>query len=62
MTSRNEWQDIAEQASKEFDPDKLRALVDKLNRVLASEEIGRRAERVTHADLGINPSIQNGNP
>jgi hypothetical protein len=54
MTSRNEWQDIAEKASNEFDADKLRELVEELNCMLAEEVIGKRAEIMTYGDLS-NP-------
>jgi hypothetical protein len=44
----NNWQHLAEQASKELDPAKLITLVEELNRTLAENECitkGRQARR-----------------
>jgi hypothetical protein len=39
------WQSLAEQASKEMDPNKLEALVTELNRVLCEGEETSRKQR-----------------
>ena len=39
----SEWQQLAEQASNEMDPDKLLKLVNQLNRVLGEQEERSRA-------------------
>ena len=41
----SDWQHLAEQASKETDPDKLLSLVTQLNRVLGEQEERRAQQR-----------------
>jgi hypothetical protein len=41
----NDWQQLAEQASSEMDPDKLLILVSQLNRVLGEREERSRAQQ-----------------
>ena len=38
----NDWRHLAEQASKEMDPEKLMSLVNELNRVLEQNERSSR--------------------
>lgn len=40
-----DWHEIAEQASKEMDPDKLMSLVDQLNLALAQNDIIKKGFR-----------------
>ena len=45
--SDQEWRELCEQASKETDPDKLTALIERLNEVLEKREKQLR-ERTHH--------------
>jgi hypothetical protein len=39
-----DWRELAEQVSKEMDPDKLEVLIDELNRTLDRDERRRRQD------------------
>lgn len=57
MTPQPDWRGLAEQASRETDPDKLLALVDELNRTLADPY--KRKPR--HSKL-VSGKIKDGKP
>ena len=46
--SDQEWRELCEQASKETDPDKLTALIERLNEVLEKREKQLRARTNRH--------------
>jgi hypothetical protein len=39
----SEWNRFTEQFTKESDPEKLRSLMDEMNRALANERLGRQS-------------------
>jgi len=43
------WRHLAEQASKEMDPDKMMVLIDELNRALDFEDIRRIGKKAIRA-------------
>jgi hypothetical protein len=46
----SEWNRFTEQFTKESDPEKLRSLMDEMNRALANERLGKRADIRTDAE------------
>ena len=52
--SQSDWQQLAEQASSEMDPEKLINLVAQLNRLLAEREERSRAQQRHQANEGLS--------